>query len=180
MLCRLFRFMISSAADSDSSVNRWARRHVTRCVACRQFLQSCRTIDVRLRSEADEWQQALEHLSPATLACSPGVRSSGHGLRVRTALAAACLAVTTAILFLLSVPARPPQASGPAAPAFIPGGAPWATQWVALIPNPLATEAEHLTGDAESGIRFIVACLDVHPLATGVTPRPGGSPIPPQ
>lgn len=31
MLCWFFRFMISSAADSGSPGNRWARRHVTHC-----------------------------------------------------------------------------------------------------------------------------------------------------
>ncbi len=181
MLCWFFRFMISSAADSGSPGNRWARRHVTHCAGCRQFLQSCRTIDIRLRSEADRWQQAPERPSPWILPHVTRMQPPNHGFRIRMALAAAaCLVIAAAVLFSLSTPAGRPHASGPATTAFIPGGAPWATQWVGLIPNPLAAEAERLTGDAKSGIRFLVACLDVRPLGADVTLRPSESSPPPQ
>jgi hypothetical protein len=32
-----------------------------------------------------------------------------------------------------------------------------------VMQNPLETELENLTADTQSGVRFLVACLDVNP-----------------
>jgi len=176
MLCWFFRFMISSAADSGSPINRWTGWHVTRCASCGRFLQSCRTIGVHLRFEAAGWQHSYRVVPSFT-----GIQPPSHGSRIHTALAAAaCLAIGVAVLFSLSVPARRPRASSPASTTIIPTGAPWAVQWAELIRNPLAAEAENLASDTKSGIRFLVACLDVRPLDAGMSPRPGEPTLPPQ
>ncbi len=181
MLCWFFRFMISSAADSGNPIDRWTSRHVTSCASCGHFLRSCRTIDKRLRSEAAGWQPGPEQASRRILLNFAGMPSPSRGSRIRAALAAAaCLAIGAAILFSLSIPARQPQASSPAPIAIIPTGAPWAVPWAELIRNPLATEAENLTSDTESGIRFLVACLDVRPFGAGISSRPGEATPPPQ
>ncbi len=172
MLCWFFRFMISNAADSGGSIGRWASRHAAHCASCGQFLQSCRAIDLRLQSEAPSWQ---------AVPIVAGIQSPGHVFRIRMALAAAaCLAVGAAVVFFHTIPAKPPQVSSPAAAAIIPVDTPWTAKWVELIPNPLAAEAKNLTSDTESGIRFLVACLDVRPLAAGAGPRPGQSVLSPQ
>jgi hypothetical protein len=173
MLCWLYRSTISNAADSGSPISRWTSRHIARCASCGQFLENCRTIDACLRSEAAEWQGGLEQPSGRMLPNPARARmqSPSHGFPIRTALAAAaCLAIAAAVLFSFAIPAGPPQPSPAIRITFIPAGAPWAMQWVQLIPNPLALEAERLTRDTESGIRFVVACLDVRPLGARVSP----------
>jgi len=180
MFCWLFRFTISSATDSSRAIDRWTSRHVAHCASCGQFLRHCRTIDVRLRSEAAGWQRGSEQLSQRIIPNLVGVRPPNHGYRIRAALAAAaCLAITAAVIFSLSMPARHPKASAPTMTTSIPAGAPWATKWAELIRNPLAAEAENLTSDTESGIRFLVACLDVRPLSAGMAPHPGEPRAPP-
>lgn len=176
MFCWFFRFVISSAADSGSPFGRWTSRHVTRCASCGQFLQSCHTIGTRLRSEAAGWQPSYRGVPSFT-----GVRLPSHNSPIRVALAtAACLTISAALLLFHSIPARPPHVSSPTTTAIIPTGAQWTTKWVELIPNPLAAEAENLTSDTESGIRFLVACLDVRPLAASTAPRPGQPVLPSQ
>jgi len=180
MLCRFFRFMISSAADSGRSIGPVTSWHTMYCAGCRQFLQDCRVIDVGLRTEAAVWQRGLEQPSHRILPNFTGTPSPSHGFRIRMALAAAaCLAIAAAVLLSLSMPAGPPQMSTPVTTAIIPADAPWAMQWVELIPNPLAAEAERLTRDTESGIRFLVACLDIRPLGAGIAPRLGDPASPP-
>ena len=170
MLCRFFRFMISSAADSGSPIGRWTSRHVAHCASCGQFLQSCRTINLRLRSEVSEWRPSWRTVPIVT-----GTRSPSHILRIRVALAAAaCLAIGAAVMLFHPISAKPPHVSLPTTAAIIPAGAPWTARWVELIPNPLAAEADNLTRDTESGIRFLVACLDVRPVSPGL-----GEPIQP-
>jgi hypothetical protein len=182
MFCWLFRFMISSAADSDSAIGRWTSRHVAHCASCRQFLQSCREIDVRLQSEAARWRQDSGQFSGEILPSLVELQPPSHGSRIRMALAAAaCLAIAGAAMLLLSPPARPPTTAMPVTGAIISADTQWAIKWAKRIGNPLAAEAEHLTSDTESGIRFVVACLDVRPLGANVSPHPGESgSLPPQ
>jgi len=174
MRCWFFRFVISSAADSGTSIGRWTSRHVAHCASCRQFLRSCRMIDVRLRSEAAGWQQDAQHLSGQILPNLVKMQPLNHRHRIRATLAAAaCVAVTAAALFYLSRPTRGPQAPPTTTGVIIPAGTQWAAKWVEFIPNPLAVEAQRLTNDTESGIRFVVACLNVRPLTSNLAPRPG-------
>jgi hypothetical protein len=181
MLCWFFRFMISSTADSDRPIGPAANRHVARCVGCRQFLQSCRVMDVRLRSEAAKWQQGPERLSHQVLPNLVRLEPVGHRHRIRAALAAAaCVAITAAALFYLSMSTPKPQLPPTTTGAIIPASTQWAAKWAEFIPNPLAAEAKRLTSDTESGIRFVVACLDVRPLVANVVPNPGESGPPPQ
>jgi hypothetical protein len=180
MFCRLFRFMISSAADSGNAVDRWTSRHIAHCVSCRQFLQSCRTIDVRLRSEAAAWRQGSGQLSRRIPPNLSDIQPPSHGSRIRVALAAAaCLVIAWAAVLLFSTPTKPPAPPTAMTGAIIPTGTQWATKWAELIQNPLAAEAKHLTSDTESGVRFLVACLDVRPLGANMAPPPGESGPPP-
>jgi hypothetical protein len=179
MFCWFFRFTISSAADSGSPVGRWTSRHVARCAGCRQFLQSCRVMNVRLRSEAARWQQGPGQLSRRILPDFAKLQPASHHHRIRMALAAAaCVALTAATLFYLSTPARQPEVPRVATGVIVPTGAEWAAKWAELIPNPLAVEAKRLTSDTESGIRFVVACLDVRPLVANRVPNPGEPGLP--
>lgn len=181
MLCWFFRFMISSAADTGSAIGQWTRRHIARCASCREFLQICRTIDMRLRSDAAAWRQGSGQLFHPLGPSLAGMQPSSHISRIRVVFAAAaCIAIATAAIFWFTTPTRPPQAPTTTMGSLTPAGPQWATKWTQLIKNPLATEAEHLTSDTESGIRFLVACLDVRPVGADVAPRPGGSASPPQ
>jgi len=182
MLCRCFRFMISSAADSGRPVGPVTGRHIARCAGCRQFLQNCQWLAEGLRSEAAKWERGSGRLS-CRIALNPARVQLSHGSPIRVALAAAaCIAIAAAaVLLSLMTPARPPQMPAPTAGVAIPApaGMPWTTRWVEIIETPLAAEAENLTSDAKSGIRFLVACLDVRPVGTDMVPRPGEPGPPP-
>lgn len=180
MFCRLFRFTISSAADSGSVIGRWTNRHVARCASCRRFLQDCRQIGVRLRSEAAAWRQDSPQISAGILPSLATLQPSSRSSQIRVALAAAaCIAIAGAGMLLLSTPAKAPKTPAVVTSAIIPADTQWATKWTTLIGNPLAAEAERLTSDTESGIRFLVACLDVRPLGANMSPHPGEPGPPP-
>lgn len=184
MLCRFFRFVISSAADSGRPVGPVTGRHIARCASCRQFLRSCQWLTEGLRSEAARWERDPGRLS-CRISLNPARVRPSHGFPIRVALAAAaCIAIAAAATILsLMTPARPPQMPAPTTGLVIPApaGTQWTTKWVEIIETPLAAEAENLTNDAKSGIRFLAACLDVRPLGADMVPRrgePGSPPLP--
>jgi hypothetical protein len=173
MFCRLFRFMISSAADSGKRIGPVTSRHVARCESCRQFLQSCRQIAERLQSEASEWERGSGPLCRPLSLNTTRMLTRSHGFPIRVALAAvACIAIIAAVTLSLVTSTRRPQA--PAAPVGVamPAGTQWTMRWVEIVQTPLAAEAENLTNDAKSGIRFLAACLDVRPLGDDISTRP--------
>jgi len=97
-----------------------------------------------------------------------------HGSSVRVALAAAaCIVVFAAVTLSLMTSVRPPQAPAPTVGLAMPTGTQWTRKCLEIVQTPLATEAENLTSDAKSGIRFLAACLDVRPAGVDVSARPG-------
>ena len=173
MLCRLFRFMISLAADSGKGIGPVTSRHIARCESCRQFFRSCQRLAEGLQSETAEWERGL------TPRCSrPSLKNARtparrHGSPVRAALAAAaCIIVIVAITLSLVTSARPPHAPAPTVGLAMPTSTQWTTKWLEIVQTPLATEAENLTSDAKSGIRFLAACLDVHPAGVDASAHP--------
>ena len=179
MLCRLFQFMISSAADSGRRVGPATTRHLARCESCRQFLRSCRQIAEQLQSEAAEWERDLRPLyDPSALNNAPmPARSCGSPMRVALA-AAACIAIGAAVALSLMTSTK--RSRSPVAPVgvAIPAGTQWTTKWCGIVQAPLATEAENLRSDAKSGIQFLAACLDVRPAGvdrSAQPPDPGAS-----
>jgi len=173
MLCRLFRFMISSAADSGKRIGPATSRHVARCASCRQFLGSCQRLAEGLRFEAAEWGRGSGQLCRRLPLNPIETPVRNHGLLMRVALAAAaCIAITATVTLALMTSTRRPQSPVAAVGVAIPAGTQWTVKWVEIVQTPLAAEAENLTSDAESGIRFLAACLDVRPIGAGLSTRP--------
>ena len=172
MLCWFFRLMISDAADSDKDIGRLTRRHAARCAPCRQFYQSCHRVETGLRSEATHLGRAREPLPPRIRTGLSNRR--GQTVSLRAVAVAACIAIAgLAGIYRLHVarPAQPPDMGWVSAPAVsdpVQEASAWAeahpTDWVDLIKSPLATEMRNIAGDAESSIRFLVACLSVNPV----------------
>jgi len=166
MLCWLHRLMISHAADSDGELNRFTQRHVRRCAACRAFHEQCETLGRSLRSEAAALRpvsrQVAEQISRA--AAEPPQPSVTLSARLKWA-AAACLVVAT--LISVAVVMRTNQSPEPTdipTPTIGLTEAQLETAWTHLLKHPLANELDNLTSDTESGVRFLVACLDVSPV----------------
>lgn len=175
MFCRLFRFMISSAADSGDPLGPATERHVARCEDCRQFLASCRRLGAGLRAEASQWERDLGGSSRG-----PAFPGKGHrpnlrpGLPIRAALAVAAAVIAFAAVALPFVTVRRPADSPPTTIAVaLPADTQWTAKWVEALQTPLTTEAENLRSDARSGIRFLAACLDVRPLGVELPAGPG-------
>jgi len=166
MTCWFFRLMISLAADSCDPVGRLTGRHVARCASCRRFQESCRVIEETLRSEAGRRSRASGQYAHGVLSRLADSQPSDRGWPVRAALAvAACIVIAAAAAVLVTRPtARPPQPSTATIVAIVPPGADLETAWNRLVERPLVAEAESLTSDTKSGIRFLVACLDVRPV----------------
>lgn len=172
MPCWFHRLMISHAADSDQALGGATQRHVARCAACRQFHESCQSLGQRLRNEAARAGNASEQQTRRILA-AVGDRP-GHARRVQLPVrvaVAACLAVAVLIAGTLLVDRSGPPESPPG-PTRLP--TPPNVNLTRVIQNPLATEMENLTADTQSGVRFLVACLDVSPAPAGrgAVPRP--------
>ena len=179
MLCRLFRFMISSAADSGGPVGPMTDRHIAHCEECRQFLRTCEQIAEGLQSEAGEWEGRSGPLHRRLALNVTRTAGQGRGSLIRVTLAvAACLAVVAGVTLSLTMPARPPRAPATTVTVAMPTDVRWAASWIELMQTPLAAEAENLTSDAESGIRFLAACLDVRPLGGDTSTRPGDDATP--
>jgi hypothetical protein len=162
--------MISHAADSDRALGGSTQRHVARCSACRQFHESCQSLGRRLRDEAARAGNASE-LHTQRILAAVGDRP-GHARRVHWPVrvaAAACLAVAVLVAGTLLVDRSGPPESPPG-PTRLP--APPNVDLARVIQNPLATELENLTADTRSGVRFLVACLDVSPAPAGDRPAP--------
>ena len=174
MLCWLHRLMISHAADSDGELNRFTQQHVRQCAACRAFGEQCETLGRSLRSQAAHLQplpkQAAEQISrPIAEPPPPSVTLSAKPKWA----AAACLVVATLIGFAVVMRTnRSPEPPSVPTPTIGLTEAQLKTVWRRLAKHPLATELDNLTCETESGVRFLVACLDVSPvLEEPVPPR---------
>lgn len=165
MTCWFFRFMISLAADSGDPISRLTGRHVAHCASCRRFQEDCRTVGEALRAEAAQCGRASGQYTHRVLSRLADSRPSDRGWPVRAALAvAACIVIVAAAAVLLMRPeTRPPGPSTTTSFAIVPPAADLETAWNRLIERPLVAEAQSLTSDTKSGIRFLVACLDVRP-----------------
>jgi hypothetical protein len=153
--------MISHAADSDQALGGSTQRHVARCTACRQFHESCQSLGQRLRDEAARAGNASEQQTQRILAAvgdRPGRAQRVH-VPARMA-AAACLAAALLIAGALLVDRSGPPESPPGLTRL---PAPPNVDLARVMQNPLETEMKNLTADTESGVRFLVACLDVSP-----------------
>lgn len=181
MFCSLFRFMISSAADSGKPIGSMTRRHVLRCAGCRRFHRNCRTLDEDLRSEAATLSPASRHLTDQILAGLPRAERRRPPRLAWTALAAAACVAVAAWIGSAQWQAELPATSAPTQYAISAPRIELVTTWTRVFEAPLLTEAQNLSNNAQSGIRFLVACLDIS-LPEGIaSPQVGeSSPAPVQ
>lgn len=168
MLCSLFRFMISGAADSGKRLDWLTSRHIPRCASCRRFHRSCRTLAEGLRSQAAALSPASRLLTRQILAGLPHAQRRQPAKLLWPAMAAAACITMTALITFTNPPGDSPVSPVPspysiAAPAIELTGT-----WARVFETPLLTEARNLSSDAQSGIRFLVACLAIDPSGAGV------------
>jgi hypothetical protein len=166
MLCWFHKLMISHAADSDREVIRFTQRHLARCGGCRRLHNEWQRLGRDLRTQATRLRPASGQVTEQIARAlneppRPGVALSA-GLKWT---AAACLVVATLIGFAIALRANR-SAEPPHAPIPTIGltEAQFKTAWTHLTKHPLANELDNLTSDTESGVRFLVACLDVSPV----------------
>jgi len=167
MHCWFFRLMISGAADSDKQIGLLTSRHMAHCASCRQFHQSCGVLDEGLRSEAADPGRTTGPLTAQILAGLTKVRPRRRRLPAGAVFAAAACVALAALTGVLVTQNR--ELPSPPPPVTLAGTYP-AITWPHLIESPLETEVKKITSNTESGIRFLVACLNVNPLGGGMTP----------
>ena len=162
MLCWFFRRMISHAADGDGDPGRLTQWHLSRCQFCQQFHTECHLLEQRLRREAPRW--AADPRQAPMSSVQPNETRASLSWAARGAIAAAVAVLASLGVFL---PTRPQSPITPPDVAVAASGPPISEQrhWTGLIENPLIAEVQSLREEAESGMLFLVACLDVSPLA---------------
>lgn len=171
MLCRLHRFMISHAVDANGGLNPLTQRHIAHCPACRSFHKGWQTLGHRLRSQATDLEPVSQRVTEriAHALTGPPQPKAPTAVGFRWAVAA-CVAVALLIAFVaVTQTDRHSEPADVRLPAFAQAEAHLQTTWSYLIKHPLATELDNLTSDTESGVRFLVACVNVTP--TSEEPR---------
>jgi len=171
MFCWFFRFVISNAADSGKRVDSVTRWHILSCPSCRQFHRSCQTIGRELRSEATAFPPASRDLTREILARLPRAQFNRPSRSKWAAVAAA--ACVAAVIWIGVTNGRREQTKPQTPPTYA-----IATPrielpktWTRVLETPLTSEVRHLSNDAQSSIRFVVACLDVRPAESRVPPQ---------
>jgi len=174
MLCWFHRFMISHAADSDRELVRFTQRHIARCARCRRFHDEWKRLGRDLRVQAARLTPASGQVAAqiSRALAEPPRPCVTLSARLKWA-AAACLVVATLISFAVVMRTnRSPEPPSVPTPTIGLTEAQLKTVWRRLAKHPLATELDNLTCETESGVRFLVACLDVSPvLEEPVPPR---------
>jgi hypothetical protein len=165
MWCFIHRFMISHAADDDRSPWSTTLRHIDRCDRCRRFYEQCLLISAELKYDKDIRQ--AEHRGEyaqriiAAIPERPLMRERHVRFRPLAAAACICLLLVGAAVFFAVRPDRAMQR-------------PSQTPVVQQIPagdildvlnrplaDPLSGELNQITNEAESAVKFLVACVNV-------------------
>lgn len=163
MFCWFFRFLISNASDADERVGMVTRRHALRCADCLQFHRTCRTLAKGLRAEAVVLSPASRRLTREVLTSLPRVRHRPRARPAWTTVAAAACFVMAVLFALASRRSGPPGPPAPFPRAISTPRMQLPHVWTRVLETPLTTEIRNLSNDAQSGIRFLVACVDVRP-----------------
>jgi len=164
VFCSAFRFAVSAAIDSRKPLGAWTRRHLRRCDSCARFRENCLTLGEALRSEAIAEQPVGGGISAHVVR---GPFPIGQRRSVWfTQVAAACVALVASIFWLNG---RTQPASEPTRYAFATPDIAVARAWTQMLAAPLAAEAENLSNEAQSGIRFLITCVAVRPAAGSET-----------
>ena len=167
MPCWFYRFMMSHAADSDREPGGRTKRHIAGCAACRSFYEGWEKVRRDLQAEAAALKQAPRHVTEQIARVLAEPRRRKAPISAGLKLAAACVAVATLIgIVTLMRTDRPAPPADRQVPTVNLTGADLKT-WTRLVERPLTSELENLASDTESGVRFVVACLDVSPAPRG-------------
>ena len=174
MFCWFFRLVISDAADRGRDLGRIARRHLGRCATCCRFQEDCRWIEAGLRTQATRVAGRPGPTSPQAPAvdavAGPQCRCATPA-RIGLSIAASVAVTAATVLVLRGRTEETPQPAARQETKLVPTGV-----LAELLERPLTTEVQNLASDTESGVRFLVACLDARPSgALGTQP---GSPGP--
>lgn len=158
MWCWFFRRMVSHAADSDQAPGPLTMQHLSRCRDCSRFSETCRLLAEGLRREASDLKDGTEQSGRPSRPVIP------RGPAIARVGVAAIIAL--AVFAGVYLAARSPQPETHSPMGQIVGGTTNAFEntWEPLTMNPLAGEIENLVSDAESGVDFVLACLDVSPI----------------
>lgn len=165
MWCWFFKRMVSHAADTDRDPGWLTTRHLCRCHACSRFHEACLSLAQGLRGEA---LHITDGVRPAgrrsgVMGMPRGIPSATGPAMIRIAIAAVVALVASLGIYLVArslyLETAPPTKQ---AEEIISTASD--NTWEPLAMNPLATEIENLVSDAESGVAFVLACLDVSPI----------------
>lgn len=169
MICRFAKLLISHAADSDRQPGRVTQWHIRRCADCRRFHLTCQRLAHALQTEAVHLRPYRGRVAREVVDRLDSERPVGRSVPLRAVLAAAaCVAILIGSLALW--PQRQSRDPGTDLPVPTVGANPAAVV-TRILENTLAAEVRHLTRDTESGLRFLVVCLDARPAAEAVHPE---------
>lgn len=177
MFCWFFKFMISHVQDTSGSPSGVTEKHILHCAGCRQFLNTCRSLDKRLTQEVAVLNKRLpKRMSQHILSVinNQGIRIHKVRINFWMSAAAACLVliILTGALLLLTKQNNNRNKIQPGLPqmgiaiqelrkVYDQVGRDLPAAWPRMIERPLAGEYERLTNDTQSAVRFLAACINV-------------------
>jgi hypothetical protein len=165
MWCSIYRFMISHAADEGRKPSPMTLRHIDGCDSCRRFYEQCLMISTELKRDTDDrpMEQAGEYARRVAAAIPEKQLTHKRQLKFRPLAAAACIGLVFigALIFFAVRPDRPVQRSSqtPVVQQISAGDI------LAVLNRPLADplsgELKQITNEADSAVKFIIACVNV-------------------
>lgn len=165
MWCFIHRFIISLAADENRRPSSLTLRHIERCDSCRRFFEHCLLMAAESKCGTDELstERSGEYARRVIASIPERPRMNELHVRLRPLAAAACiglLLVGVAVFYAVR-PDRPAQRSSqPPVVQQIPAG-----DILAVLNRPLADplsgELKQITDEADSAVKFLVACVNV-------------------
>ena len=165
MWCSIYRFMISHAADNNCRPSLLILRHIGCCDNCRGFYEHCLLIAARLKCDTDNLsaERPSEYTQRVIAAIPerPGINE--RQVRLRPLAIAACIGLlfmSVAVFFAVRPERAMQRPSQTPAVQQIPAG-----DILDVLNRPLADplsgELNQITDEAESAVKFLVACVNV-------------------
>jgi hypothetical protein len=185
MLCSLFRFMISHAADAGNQPGRVTARHLQTCSSCREFYNFCRQLDANLPAGAEVLNcdvSAALHEKILHKIDKTDTETFKPHIQFWPLAAAAVLVVFILLggiyYFKSQQPAGPQINQDNPNLATIPNELPGLvtnntitilTGTNDMLENQLKEEFQNISDDTESAVRFLFACVNVDMAGTAKT-----------
>ena len=177
MICRLHRWIVACALDSDRTLGAPTQRHLRSCPACHQYYQAQQQVSDALKLQASQVTLPANQLLSERIMASvppqdPAVKRHARIFRLTTyRTMAACLLLVLVLMVPIMRMTPNPDRTSDLDPSALTRMATLLQQAVPgqlnathsfLVQDPLKSEIHKLSTDAQRAVRFLVQCAPSH------------------